>query len=282
MIRRVLCTCLLIAAICGSSFGTTRYVPSTAYPTLWKAYNASSNGDVISITGAISSYGFQISKKITIKSSSSTTVRQISLKSTTPFTVNYSTVTFTRIKIVGQYNGTCIKINSGKCLCLYNCEFSGSAYKAIDDLGSKNCHYENCKFNGAYFGIYANNMSGLNVVGGANQFNNIYGNINSTKTTTGLTGQWINCASMTAGYYDYCDNFHGVNYVSSEPSYVLFEACTFNAVTGSHAYPLYFRGNHDINIMGGTFNPCPNKSWYVYSGTLNISDGATHYSCPAP
>jgi hypothetical protein len=282
MLTRFLCTGLLSAAICSSSFSTTRSVPTATYPTLLSAYNASSNGDVISITGAISSAGFTISKRVIIQSSSSTALRQITLTSTTPFTVNYSTVTFTRAKIVGVYNGTCIKINSGKCLCLYNCEFSGSAQKAIDDLGSVSNHYENCKFDGAYFGIQGTDMSMLNIVGGANQFNNIYGNISSTKTKTGLTGFWINCASMTAGYYDYCDNFHGVNYVSAEPSYVLFEACTFNAVTGSHAYPLYFRGNHDINIMGGTFNPCPSKAWYVYSGTLNISDGATHNSCPAP
>jgi hypothetical protein len=282
MLTRVLCAGLLSVAICSSSFAKNRSVPSATYPSLLSAYNASANNDTISITGSISSAGFTISKKLLIRSSTLADVRQVTLTSTTPFTINYNPVTIKRVKFVGVSNGTSIKINAGKCLSLYNCEFSGHAYKAVDDLGSINSHYESCKFGGADFGIQGNDMSGLNIVGGGNQFNNVDGNIFSQKTKSGLTGLWIDNTSMTAGYYDYCDNFHGVNYVDAEPSYVLFEGCTFNGVTGSNAYPLYFRGNHDINIMGGTFNPCPNKAWKIFSGTVNISDGATHNSCPAP
>lgn len=282
MLKRFLCVGLLSLAICGSSFGTSRFVPSATYPTLLSAYNASSNGDIIYILSAISSAGFTISKNISIESSSPVDMRQITLTSTTPFTSNYSSVHFVRIKIIGQYNGTCIKINAGKSLSLINCELSGSALYAIRDMGSRSTHYETVKINGAYTGLYGTNMSMITMVGGGNQFNNIYRNIYSSKSAAGLTGHWISGASMTAGYYSSANNFRGFNTIPAEPSYVLFEGCLFNAVTGSSAYPLYFTGNHDINIMGGTFNPCPNTAWYRASGTVNINDGATHINCPVP
>jgi len=262
MVSRVIGAGILSAAICLPAFSTTRTVPSWAYPNIQAAYDACSNGDVISVTSNQSTAGFQIAKSITIQNGSANPTVSITLSS--GFTIAADNVTFTGLKIYGKNSSTarCIQVNAGADYFIMNDCFitkasGGTTGYGVYDLGSNYSTYYGCTFTGTTVGLLAINTNHFqtHLTG---SFNNPYRNIRTVRNS-GDISWWLEGISFYAGSSSGATCFSAYNNDSNHIPWYWIEGCSFRAYgTGAKCTTSETSSSmNDINLQACSLIHCP-------------------------